>query len=236
MKVFDNKENRKIHLGCGLNSPNGWVNVDGSWNAWLAKYRKLKWLLQKINIVQNRQLIIPWSTEIIIHDVRRRLPFPDGSAKAVYASHLLEHLYLVEEEFLLRECFRILCPGGILRIVVPDLKAIIEEYMGKKDLKMEENTRMLRPAEKLNRRLLLRNISPPKGNIIFGLYNLLKDFHTHKYMHDVDSLKGLFERLGFKEVAEMDYHQSRIEDIVNIEKEECIANGAGICVEGVKIE
>jgi predicted SAM-dependent methyltransferase len=36
---------------------------------------------------------IPWSRYIYIHDVRKRLPFANNSAEAVYASHVLEHLY-----------------------------------------------------------------------------------------------------------------------------------------------
>ena len=231
---MDNKETKKIHLGCGLKTRKGWVNVDGSWNAWLAKYGKIKWILQKMSIFHDRYFNIPWSPDIVIHDVRRSLPFPDNSTGAVYASHLLEHLYLEEEEFLLKECLRILWPGGVLRVVVPDLKAIIEEYIGKRDLKNGENMKILGPAERLNRRLLLRDIGPPKGSIIFRLYTLMKDFHLHKYIHDVDSLRKMFEKTGFKEVQEMDCHQSRIEDINDIEQKESIINGAGICIEGLK--
>lgn len=187
-----------------------------------------------MSIFHDRYFNIPWSPDIVIHDVRRSLPFPDNSTGAVYASHLLEHLYLEEEEFLLKECLRILWPGGVLRVVVPDLKAIIEEYIGKRDLKNGENMKILGPAERLNRRLLLRDIGPPKGSIIFRLYTLMKDFHLHKYIHDVDSLRKMFEKTGFKEVQEMDCHQSRIEDINDIEQKESIINGAGICIEGLK--
>jgi SAM-dependent methyltransferase len=236
MKAMPNIDSKRIHLGCGLNTPKGWVNVDGSWNAWVTKYSKIKRILNHLHVVHDRYFNIPWSPNIIIHDVRKSLPFPDNSAGAVYASHLLEHLYIEEEENLLMECFRILWPRGVLRIVVPDLKGILEEYMGKKELEGAETIKMLGPAERLNRRLLLRDLSPPKGSIIFRLYTTIKDFHLHKYLHDVDSLKELFEKTGFKEVQEMHYHQSRIEDIQDIEQEDCIMNGAGICIEGLKSE
>ena len=236
MKTFEKKEYRKIHLGCGLNTPRGWVNVDGSWNAWLAKYRIIKKLLKYLHIAPDNYFNVPWNPEIIIHDVRRGLPFADNSTGAIYASHLFEHLYFEEEEFLLKECFRILLPEGVLRIVVPDLKAIIEEYMGKRKLENNENMGALGPAERLNRRLLLRDIGPPRGGIIYRFYTLIKDFHSHKYIHDVDSLRKMFEKAGFKEVLEKGYHQSRIEDIHIIEQKECMINGAGICIEGLKRE
>ena len=47
----------------------------------------------------------------------------------VYHSHLLEHLQQEEGEDLIQECFRVLKPGGILRIVVPDLERICRDYL-----------------------------------------------------------------------------------------------------------
>ena len=62
-------------------------------------------------------------------DVRRPLPLPDGSADAVYHSHVLEHLPPAAADRLLGECRRILRPGGILRVAVPDLEAIARNYL-----------------------------------------------------------------------------------------------------------
>jgi predicted SAM-dependent methyltransferase len=75
---------------------------------------------------------IPWDSTIFIHDIRKSLPFPDGSAAAIYASHVLEHLYFEEGRQLIRESFRVLSGGGLLRIVVPDLNAIVREYLGER--------------------------------------------------------------------------------------------------------
>ena len=54
-------------------------------------------------------------------DVRRGLPFPDGSCAEIYAEHLLEHLaYPGEVEAVLRDWLRVLAPGGMLSLGVPD--------------------------------------------------------------------------------------------------------------------
>ena len=56
------------------------------------------------------------------------IPLPDGSVKALYASHLLEHLDDEQAARLLREFQRVLRPGGLLRPVVPDLPRHVDEY------------------------------------------------------------------------------------------------------------
>ncbi len=68
---------------------------------------------------------------IIRHDVRRGLPFDENAFDAVYHSHVLEHLTATDGEQFLYECYRVLRPGGILRIVVPDLEIIASLYLEK---------------------------------------------------------------------------------------------------------
>lgn len=103
---------RKLHLGCGLVAPPGWLNVDASWNAWIAKYPGLRKILSQFRIIPKHLAEIPWESNIIVHDVRKGLPFPDNYFLAIYASHLLEHLYQLEAKYLLRECHRCLEAGG----------------------------------------------------------------------------------------------------------------------------
>lgn len=59
---------------------------------------------------------------IIVHNLAKGIPFPDGSVDVVYHSHLLEHLDRDVAERFLREVQRVLRLGGIQRIVVPDLE------------------------------------------------------------------------------------------------------------------
>jgi len=112
---------KRLHLGCGLNTPEDWINLDGSWNAWLAKHPIMRRLFKALRVLPPSLFNIPWSPDILFHDVRKPLPFQNESLCAIYASHLLEHLYLEEAKRLMKECFRVLQPGGILRMVVPDM-------------------------------------------------------------------------------------------------------------------
>ncbi len=120
----------RVHLGCGLITPPNWVNVDGSWNAKLAKHPVLRRALHLFHVTESDKIKVQWSSKILIHDLRKPLPFRDGSASAFYSSHVLEHMYFDDGQHLIRECFRVLEKGGVLRLVVPDLHTIVREYLG----------------------------------------------------------------------------------------------------------
>ncbi|MBW4483584.1 MAG: glycosyltransferase [Tildeniella torsiva UHER 1998/13D] len=92
---------RYLNLGCGNHFHPDWVNVDSQ-------------------AVQ---------ANIIVHNIRTALPFPSDAFDAVYHSHVLEHLPRTEAKFFLQECLRVLRPGGVLRVVVPDLEQIAREYL-----------------------------------------------------------------------------------------------------------
>jgi predicted SAM-dependent methyltransferase len=66
---------------------------------------------------------------VVYHDIRKPLPYPDACLDAAYSSHVLEHLRPDEGLRLLQEFYRLLKPGGIVRVVVPDLEAICREYL-----------------------------------------------------------------------------------------------------------
>lgn len=225
----------RLNLGCGLLTSPGWVNVDGSWNARLAKRPVLRRALASVGLLSPDKANIPWDSTIFIHDIRKPLPFPDGSASAIYASHVLEHLYFDEGRQLMRESFRVLSSGGLLRIVVPDLSAIVREYLGERPFgALAADMETLRPADRFNERLLMRSPVSGSANLFYRIYEAWEDFHSHKWMYDLDSLMHLFRWTGFVEVKNMECHVSRIADIQKVEDPSRILNGGGICVEGMR--
>jgi predicted SAM-dependent methyltransferase len=66
---------------------------------------------------------------VIAHNLRAGIPCADRSFDVVYHSHLLEHFARAEAEFFIKECYRVLRPHGILRVVVPDLETITRMYL-----------------------------------------------------------------------------------------------------------
>jgi predicted SAM-dependent methyltransferase len=222
----------KIHLGCGSKTPSNWLNVDGSWNAWLSQHATIRQIINLLKIVPKCQIEINWAQNIYIYDIRKPLPFETNSFVAVYASHLLEHIYLTEAKSLLKECFRVLKSQGVLRMVVPDLKAIINEYItGVESIKLPLMDDIKTRADILNRKLYYRYPFPTKGSIFYKIYTALTDFHLHKWSYDADSL---IYWAGFQNVKEMGPFESRIEGIEEVESLDRIINGMGICIEGIK--
>jgi predicted SAM-dependent methyltransferase len=90
-----------LNLGCGGRIHPEWVNVD----------------------------VVGGPPGVVVHDLRRGIPFETGSFDVVYHSHLLEHLSAKDARTLLGECRRVLRAGGLLRVAVPDLESIAREYL-----------------------------------------------------------------------------------------------------------
>jgi SAM-dependent methyltransferase len=220
---------QKLQLGCGPGPmPADWINVDGSWSAILGKHPLLKAMSRRLHLLPASVLDADWSPDIIVHDLRRPLPFSNQSFAAVYGSHLLEHMYRTEAQRLLTECLRVLQPGGYLRMVVPDLKAMVDTYAA--DGKAGDGG-MLR-ADALNAKLGFRDTAPPVGNTAYRMYAALNDFHSHKWMYDSQSLIFYFQSAGFVDCMEKGFLESGIEGIQVVEKADRLENGKGICVEG----
>ena len=219
----------KLHLGCGAVTPVGWVNLDGSWNAWAARFPLLRKALRVVPGIPKGLLEIPWSSRVVHHDVRKRLPFPDGSAEVVYASPLFDFVTFSEAKRLLKECHRVLKPGGVLRIVVEDIRRFLQEYLeGQPSQGLPEELMNLPAADRLMARLLCQNPESARGGILYRFYLRTTDLQTRKWAYDAESLEVRFREAGFTEVSEMPLLKSRIPGIEQVEK------SAGICVEGIR--
>ena len=95
-----------LHLGCGPIDARGFINVD----------------LQPLPHVHHVSGAYPLDT------------FPSECADLVYASHILEHFSWVNTLDVLKEWRRVLKPGGVLRLGVPDLPTLLSIYKDTGDI------------------------------------------------------------------------------------------------------
>src|SRR5437762_330965 len=118
---------RLLHLGCGTIAPTEWLNVDGSFSAWLARHPWINGLLRMLR--PRSALQTQWPPNVYVANLRKPMPWANGSFHAAYSSHLLEHLHYEDAIRLLKEIYRVLEPGGICRMLVPDVAAIVSDYL-----------------------------------------------------------------------------------------------------------
>ena len=118
----------RVNIGCGRSPTPGWVNIDNSPSV-LLRSLPVGHLLGETR----REVWRAARAHSVRYGSARRLPFPAGSADVVYSSHMIEHLSRKNVIRFLRECYRILAPEGILRIVIPDLNVFVADYLLNRD-------------------------------------------------------------------------------------------------------
>lgn len=122
-KVLIEKEGLCLHIGCGLNIPDSWENIDASPSLILSKVPVLSSLLLILNRRPN------WQKSVKYGDVIKGLNYQENSCDLIFAAHVLEHLSLSDFHLALDNIYSYLKPGGIFRFIVPDLKQYIDLYM-----------------------------------------------------------------------------------------------------------
>lgn len=114
----------KLNLGCGSQVPDGWINVDYALGARFSKIPLFAAINRKLGLFN-----LDWNEEIYLHDLTTIFPWADSTIDVVYSSHTLEHFTREEGHNFLAECHRVLRENGIIRIVVPDLRHVVVEYL-----------------------------------------------------------------------------------------------------------
>lgn len=105
---------KKVNLGSFINMFHfGWDNLD---------------------IIQLQAFADKNGYRFIQHDLSRQLPYSNGSVDFIFTSHTLEHLEMDHVRALIKECYRILSGGGIIRIAVPDAELLMKSYIRKRPL------------------------------------------------------------------------------------------------------
>ena len=185
----------KLNLGCGDVAPPEWVNVDFAIGARLCK-------IPVIGKISRRFLRSNWNPSIVLHDLRTRFPWADDSVDIVYSSHSLEHLTRADGERFMRETFRVLRVGGIVRIVVPDLWLEVDRYRSG-DCDARDFLSALNIADSAEAPFIKR------------IYGMLSG-QGHRCMYDEASLGDLMTSSGFTIVRRQPF-ESAIPGIADIE-------------------
>ena len=118
-------------------------------------------------------------------DGTRAWPIPDESVEFIYADNVIEHLSLEQNRYLLAEAHRVLRPGGRIRLVTPDIGALVQTYLAD-----EEHARPLREELAAEGYLVAHQVDVLR-------FAFQDDGHSQGYLWDEVSLSTELVKAGF---------------------------------------
>jgi predicted SAM-dependent methyltransferase len=143
----------RLHLGAGGHRLRDWINVD-----------------------------IVSDVADVLADFTAPLPFRSGSVDLVHSEDLLEHLEVDAGKRMLAECHRVLRPGGVMRLLTPDLRALIERvYLQREPRHLawcDAHLSASGPCEALNMHLRMNG--------------------EHRFVYDEEHLTETLRAIGFR--------------------------------------
>ncbi len=210
----------KVNLGCGQRWKEDWVNIDWSWNARIRKHpiaRIFVPFLYKTGLID---VSINWPPNLLLHDLRKKLPFENETVDCIYTGHVIEHLKRYECIGCLQECFRILRKGGVLRIVTPDLRLLASKYVERdRSFLFDKYQWQLSKTDCFADRFLTAAYWKDKEPR--GLGEKIKSKHFsdpyHQWLYDFESLSSILRNIGFQSIEECKFGEGKTLDIKIIE-------------------
>lgn len=158
---------QKLHLGCGSNSFPGWINVD-------------------IDSSSADQLL----------DLTAPLPYQDSSVSHIFTEHFIEHITREQAVALLKECYRVLSPQGVIRISTPNLHYLVSCYCA-------------------NDKAQWGNLWQP--NTRCQMMNEGLRSWGHQFVYDAEELVQVINEAGFHSISFQNYRQSTDQNLISLE-------------------
>ena len=121
-----------------------------------------------------------------IRDRSNGIPFNDNTVDFIYTSHFVEHLSRKNALTLLKDSYRVLKKGGMMRVSIPDLEyAISLHHLGKKDEMLSQ---------------------------YFFVEDDGASFSQHRYMYDYELLSKVLSDIGFSDIRKCEFQIGSVPD------------------------
>jgi predicted SAM-dependent methyltransferase len=170
LRALSRRRDLKVHLGCGPDIRPGWVNID-----------------MALRPPHDFDPAAHAGTLLVSYDLRQGLPLDGQSCALIYSSHFFEHLEYRNGAALLRDCYRVLKPGGVLRLCMPNYRACFEAYL-------QHDCDFFR--------LVDYGLAEPETRTLgdYMTYSLYQ-FGEHKCFYDEERFQVILSKIGFSVVT-----------------------------------
>ena len=172
---------KNLHLGCGRHTIEGWLNTDR-----FCRHG------------------------IVYLDLTKHFPFPDNSFDHVYSEHAIEHLPYRCGLNMLRESFRVLRPGGSVRVVTPDF-AFLENLHNPNKTPLEQQYLSWSMKEWVGS-------GSPEHPEMFVINNFVRAW-GHQFIYDETTLAEALQRTGFVQIRKAALNNSTDPAFCGLENE-----------------
>lgn len=175
-KLIQNRKKIKLNVGCGTDYKKGWINIDNNTDENIDK------------------LDLNW-------DLRKPLPFDDNSVDFIFNEHFFEHLTVEEARKTIKDLMRLLKPGGVMRVAMPDLESVVDHYLN----------------VPLNRDPVIKEFKMDYIKTKAEWMNMSFRWWGHMWLYDFEELQRRFKELGFDKIKRCKLRQSTYPELKNLE-------------------
>ena len=193
-----------VQYGCGLSCPSDWLNFDVSPRLRLESLPGSSQLLDLLGL-----RLFPKNVKY--GDIVQGLPVEPQSASGVYCSHVLEHIDRASISKALRNTFSILQPGGVFRLVVPDLAWRTQKFL---QMQAEADPSA---ADFFMRATYLGKETRPRGAA--GFLRTAIGNSAHLWMYDEALMRSLLTDAGFVDIRRCKFGDAEDPKFALVEEE-----------------
>jgi hypothetical protein len=203
IKEFKKNKKMNVQYGCGKCAPLSWINFDIS--------PTLR--LEKLPIFGALFIRKDWGAypkNVKVGDIVKGLPsIHKGTVQNIYCSHVLEHLCFKDMQKALVNTYKMLKPGGVFRMVVPDMELIVQEYI-------EDKANCKRDA---CHHLIKKTLMGVEKNPVSFIEKVTSKLGNSKHFwnYDYDSLAYELEKVGFTKIRRASFSDALDEAFKGVE-------------------
>ena len=146
--------------------------------------------------------------DFMVHDMMTRFPYADGSCDFIYLGQAIEHINPVHEvPRLLAEFWRLLKPGGILKMTTPDLERLLRAYWeGDMGTFADDQPSFYREATAEDQLAYIMYGASGAGSTS-------KSYEGHHHLYTPGTLTSRLNAIGFTNISELGHAHSLLGEV-----------------------